>query len=182
MLQRCSNELNAPLHHFLQSCLPNSTLERVESDVRDEWPHLVVEAPSARSRDASRISDTSPSRPAPLLTPPTCQVASAAPDVVKYVVPQLSEVATMEEEAVRLKATHLLADLFESGQRVEHDYPALVTAFKGRLNDVSVEARAARRRQLALSDTLSRFHRFPSLPTPLALSPQPPLLHLPPPL
>lgn len=102
--------------------------------------------------------------------------------MVKYVVPQLSEVATMEEEAVRLKATHLLADLFESGQRVEHDYPALVTAFKGRLNDVSVEARAARRRQLALSDTLSRFHRFPSLPTPLALSPQPPLLHLPPPL
>lgn len=113
VLQRCSNELNAPLHHFLQSCLPNSTLERVESDVRDEWPHLVVE------------------------------VASAAPDVVKYVVPQLSEVATMEEEAVRLKATHLLADLFESGQRVEHDYPALVTAFKGRLNDVSVEVRRA---------------------------------------
>jgi hypothetical protein len=43
ILQRCASELHDPLYHFLQSCLPSAVVPVIESDLRDEWPRLIVE-------------------------------------------------------------------------------------------------------------------------------------------
>lgn len=43
ILQRCAAELHDPLYHFLQSCLPSAVVPVIDSDLRDEWPRLIVE-------------------------------------------------------------------------------------------------------------------------------------------
>ena len=46
VLSRCANFLAEPLKAFMQSCLPTSSSVVVESDLREEWPHLFVELTS----------------------------------------------------------------------------------------------------------------------------------------
>ena len=66
------------LKRFLQGCLPTSSSAVVESDLRDEWPHLLVE------------------------------LTSVSTYFVNHLLPQLADVMGMEEEHLRLKAVAIV--------------------------------------------------------------------------
>jgi sister-chromatid-cohesion protein PDS5 len=66
-----------------------------------------------------------------------------SPELVKYLLPQLTDVVAMDDESARLKGVNLLAELFElsSSHNVVHEYPMLLNAFVHKFQDVSSEIR-----------------------------------------
>eukprot|EP00316_Scyphosphaera_apsteinii_P022810 CAMPEP_0119320840 /NCGR_PEP_ID=MMETSP1333-20130426/53618_1 /TAXON_ID=418940 /ORGANISM="Scyphosphaera apsteinii, Strain RCC1455" /LENGTH=1313 /DNA_ID=CAMNT_0007327653 /DNA_START=37 /DNA_END=3978 /DNA_ORIENTATION=+ len=113
ILQRCIAELQKPLHQFLQGCLPSSSSTIIESDLRDEWPVLIVE------------------------------LTTISKDYVSYLLPQLTEVIAMEDEQTRLKGVSLLAQLFTESFSVALEFPPLLPAFVAKFTDISVPVRLA---------------------------------------
>ena len=63
VLQRCTTELHDPLYHFLQSCLPSAVVPVIESDLRDEWPQLVLEVRHRRLLACANSRGTGFQRP-----------------------------------------------------------------------------------------------------------------------
>jgi hypothetical protein len=74
LIKRCVKQFVAPVHTFLQSCLPSSIiLDAPESELRDEWPQLILE------------------------------LITIDHELVGYVLPQLQELVAMEDENVRVQ-------------------------------------------------------------------------------
>lgn len=71
------------------------------------------------------------------------QVTYASPELVKYLLPQLTDVVAMDDESARLKGVNLVAELFElsSSHNIVHEYPMLLNAFVTKFQDVSSEVR-----------------------------------------
>ena len=81
LIARCAKPLNKPVYEFLQGCLPSSIASRTESELRDEWPQLLIE------------------------------LTSIDPEMVSYLLPQLQELTAMEDESIRIQGTRELAPL-----------------------------------------------------------------------
>ena len=113
VLQRCSKELQQPIHEFLQGCLPSTSATFVESDLRDEWPRLILE------------------------------LTEVSADYVCYLLPQIEETINMEDESTRLTGIELLAALFVRPTNVLRDFPQLLQAFVHKFHDVSATVRCA---------------------------------------
>jgi hypothetical protein len=73
LIARCIKPLAGPVHEFLHSCLPSSTAARSESELRDDWPQLLIE------------------------------ITSINPEMVDHLLPQLQELVVMEDEATRIQ-------------------------------------------------------------------------------
>ncbi|KAL1508360.1 hypothetical protein AB1Y20_004470 [Prymnesium parvum] len=96
VVQRCSSVLAKPIQEFLASCLPSSSAARPESELRDDWPHLV------------------------------CEITSIDIEMVTYLLPQLQDLLVMEEEHIRVQCTELLGKLFAMTEvNVARQFPQL---------------------------------------------------------
>ena len=83
----------------------------IDSDHKEEWPRLLVE------------------------------LASVNVDLVAYLLPQLNEVVSIDDEATRLKGVELLAELLRLPANLVHAYPQLLHALLAKFTDVSVAVR-----------------------------------------
>ncbi|KAL3922720.1 MAG: hypothetical protein SGPRY_004459, partial [Prymnesium sp.] len=75
LISRCSTVLARPIHDFLSNCLPSSSAVRTQSELREDWPHLLRE------------------------------VTSIDIEMVTYLLPQLQDALVMEEEIHRIQCT-----------------------------------------------------------------------------
>ena len=82
VLERCADDLQQPLQAFIEGCLPTGSGMTVESEIREEWPHLLFE------------------------------LTAIMPEIVTYLLPQLQGVISSADENNRLQGIELLAQLF----------------------------------------------------------------------
>ena len=93
--------------------MPSTSATFVESDLRDEWPRLILE------------------------------LTEVSADYVCYLLPQIEETINMEDESTRLTGIELLAALFVRPPNVLRDFPQLLQAFVHKCHDVSANVRCA---------------------------------------
>ena len=106
--------LAPPLQSFIQGCLPSGSAHIAEeSDLRDEWPDLVLE------------------------------LADIVPDTLTFVLPQLQEVVQSDDEHNRERGTALFARLFaQPGLNLVKHFPHLFKeAFLRKFLDASARVR-----------------------------------------